>query len=36
VGLGTLLLDEPLSARIIVAAALVFAGTWIVGKRRMR
>ena len=33
VALGTLLLNEPLSARIIVAAALVFAGTWIVGKR---
>jgi len=33
VGLGTLLLNEPLSARIIVAAILVFAGTWIVGKR---
>jgi drug/metabolite transporter (DMT)-like permease len=33
VALGTLLLDEPLSARVIVAAALVFAGTWIVGKR---
>ena len=33
VGLGTLLLNEPLSARILVAAALVFAGTWIVGKR---
>lgn len=33
VGLGTLILHEPLSARILVAAALVFAGTWIVGKR---
>ena len=33
VALGTLLLSEPLSARIIVAAVLVFAGTWIVGKR---
>ncbi|HEX6162442.1 MAG TPA: EamA family transporter [Vicinamibacterales bacterium] len=33
VALGTLLLNEPLSARIIVAAILVFAGTWIVGKR---
>ncbi len=33
VALGTLLLSEPLSARIIVVAALVFAGTWIVGKR---
>lgn len=33
VALGTLLLNEPLSARILVAAALVLAGTWIVGKR---
>jgi drug/metabolite transporter (DMT)-like permease len=33
VGLGTLLLNEPLSARVIVAAVLVFAGTWIVGRR---
>ena len=33
VALGTLLLNEPLSARNLVAAALVFAGTWIVGKR---
>ena len=33
VGLGTLLLNEPLSARVIVAALLVFAGTWIVGRR---
>lgn len=33
VALGTLLLNEPLSARVILAAALVFAGTWIVGKR---
>lgn len=33
VALGTLLLNEPLSARVIIAAALVFAGTWIVGKR---
>ncbi len=33
VALGTLLLSEPLSARIIVAAILVLAGTWIVGKR---
>jgi drug/metabolite transporter (DMT)-like permease len=33
VALGTLLLSEPLSARIIVAAILVFAGTWIVGRR---
>jgi drug/metabolite transporter (DMT)-like permease len=33
VGLGTLLLNEPLSTRVIVAAVLVFAGTWIVGRR---
>jgi drug/metabolite transporter (DMT)-like permease len=33
VGLGTLLLHEPLSARVIGAAVLVFAGTWIVGRR---
>jgi drug/metabolite transporter (DMT)-like permease len=33
VALGTLLLDEPLSARVIVAAVLVFAGTWVVGRR---
>jgi drug/metabolite transporter (DMT)-like permease len=33
VGLGTLLLNEPLSARVIVAAVLVFTGTWIVGRR---
>jgi drug/metabolite transporter (DMT)-like permease len=33
VALGTLLLNEPLSARVLVAAILVFAGTWIVGKR---
>lgn len=33
VALGTLLLSEPLSARVIVAAALVFAGTWVVGRR---
>ena len=33
VALGTLLLGEPLSPRILVAAALVFAGTWVVGKR---
>ena len=33
VGLGTLILNEHLSARILVAAALVFAGTWIVGRR---
>jgi drug/metabolite transporter (DMT)-like permease len=33
VALGTLILSEPLSARIIVAAVLVFAGTWVVGRR---
>ena len=33
VALGTLLLNEPLSARVIAAAALVFVGTWIVGRR---
>ena len=33
VALGTLLLNEPLSARILVAAVLVLAGTWIVGRR---
>jgi drug/metabolite transporter (DMT)-like permease len=33
VALGTLLLNEPISARILVAAVLVFAGTWIVSKR---
>jgi drug/metabolite transporter (DMT)-like permease len=33
VALGTLLLNEPLSARILIAAVLVLAGTWIVGKR---
>ncbi|HWI19899.1 MAG TPA: EamA family transporter [Vicinamibacterales bacterium] len=33
VALGTLLLNEPLSTRILLAAALVFAGTWIVGRR---
>jgi drug/metabolite transporter (DMT)-like permease len=33
VALGTLFLDEPISARIVVAALLVFAGTWVVGKR---
>ena len=36
VALGTLLLSEPLSTRIAGAAALVFAGTWIVGKREKR
>lgn len=33
VALGTLLLNEPLSARIIAAAVLVLAGTWIVGRK---
>lgn len=33
VALGTLLLNEPLSTRIVIAAALVFAGTWVVGKK---
>jgi drug/metabolite transporter (DMT)-like permease len=33
VALGSLLLDEPLSARVVIAAALVLAGTWIVGRR---
>jgi drug/metabolite transporter (DMT)-like permease len=33
VALGTLLLNEPLSARVLIAALLVFAGTWIVGRR---
>jgi drug/metabolite transporter (DMT)-like permease len=33
VALGTLLLSEPLSTRILLAAALVLAGTWIVGRR---
>ena len=33
VALGTVFLNEPLSARILIAAVLVFAGTWIVGKR---
>lgn len=33
VALGTLLLNEPLSTRILIAAALVLIGTWIVGKR---
>jgi drug/metabolite transporter (DMT)-like permease len=33
VALGTLLLNEPLSARILIAAVLVFAGTWVVGRR---
>ena len=34
VALGTLLLSEPFSPRIAVAAAFVLAGTWIVGHRR--
>jgi drug/metabolite transporter (DMT)-like permease len=33
VTLGTLLLAEPFTPRIAVAAALVLMGTWIVGKR---
>jgi len=33
VALGTLWLHEPLSARTLVAAALVLIGTWIVGRR---
>ena len=33
VTLGTLLLAEPLTPRVAVAAALVLMGTWIVGKR---
>jgi drug/metabolite transporter (DMT)-like permease len=33
VALGTLLLNEPLSMRTLVAAALVLTGTWIVGRR---
>ena len=35
VTLGTLLLAEPLTPRIAVAAALVLMGTWIVGKRKI-
>ena len=34
VTLGTLLLAEPFTPRIAVAAALVLAGTWIVGKNK--
>ena len=34
VALGTLLLSEPFSPRIALAAAFVLAGTWIVGRRR--
>ena len=33
VALGTALLGEPLSPRIVLAAALVLIGTWIVGRR---
>jgi drug/metabolite transporter (DMT)-like permease len=33
VALGTLLLHEPISTRILIAAALVLAGTWVVGRR---
>lgn len=33
VTLGTLLLSEPFSTRVAVSAALVLAGTWIVGRR---
>lgn len=33
VALGTLLLSEPFSPRIAIAAAFVLAGTWIVGRR---
>ena len=33
VTLGTLLLSEPFSARVAVSAALVLAGTWIVGRK---
>lgn len=33
VALGTVLLDEPLSARIALAAFLVLAGTYIVGRK---
>ncbi len=32
VTLGTLLLSEPFSARVALSAALVLAGTWIVGR----
>jgi drug/metabolite transporter (DMT)-like permease len=34
VTLGTLLLSEPFSPRIGISAALVLAGTWIVGKAK--
>ena len=33
VALGTLLLSEPFSPRIAIAAVFVLAGTWIVGRR---
>ena len=33
VALGTMLLGEPLSPRILLAALLVLAGTWIVGRK---
>ncbi len=35
VTLGTLLLSEPFTARIAAAAALVLAGTWIVGRTQI-
>ncbi len=34
VALGTVLLGEPLSPRILLAAVLVLAGTWIVGRKK--
>lgn len=34
VTLGTLLLSEPFSTRVAVSAALVLAGTWVVGSGR--
>lgn len=34
VALGTVFLSEPFSTRIAIAAALVLAGTWIVGRRQ--
>ena len=33
VALGTVLLAEPLSSRILLAAGLVLTGTWIVGRK---
>jgi drug/metabolite transporter (DMT)-like permease len=33
VALGTVLLGEPLSPRVMLAALLVLAGTWIVGRK---